>query len=71
MKNWDKIKQLWNKYDEISNKETDYYIRYLEALRNGNKGLAEYIDKKILPKLRKKSYQLFLAYKNEFDKYEK
>ena len=71
MKNEDliKIRKLWELYDEASNKETDFFIKYLDALNKGNKPLAEYIDKKILPKLRKKAYQLFLACEREFNKY--
>jgi len=64
-----KIRKLWDLYDQASSKETEYFIKYLEALRQGNKALAEYIDKKILPKLRKKSYQLFLAYEKAFNEY--
>jgi hypothetical protein len=64
-----KIRKLWNLYDQASNKETDYFIKSLEASRQGNKTLAEYIDKKILPRLKNKAYKFFLAYEKAFNKY--
>jgi hypothetical protein len=66
-----KIRKIWDLYDQASNEESEYLIKYFEALRQGNKALAEYIDKKILPKLRKKSYQLFLAYEKALNEYGK
>ncbi len=66
--NLGKIKQLWQKYDEMSDKEADYFLKHLNALKEGNIGLAEYINNNILPKLKKKSYQLFLAYSREIEK---
>jgi sensor domain CHASE-containing protein len=56
---------IFKEYDSASNKATDYFIRYLEARRVGNKRLAIYIDSKILPILRKKSYQLALLLNEE------
>lgn len=67
MINREKILKTWREYDEISNKETDYFIQYLEALRQGNKGLANYVKNKILPKLSKKSYLAFINYYRAFN----
>lgn len=67
-----RFNQIFHEYDIASNKATDYFIRYLEARKAGNKRLAIYIEGKILPILRKKSYQLALllneeALKNEHE----
>lgn len=67
MKN-NNIKWIWNKYDEASNKVSDYVIKSIEAKNSGNIHLATYIDSKVLPTLRKRSYELFCAYENEVQK---
>lgn len=64
----DKIRQLWQQYDEASNKVTDWVFKSLEARRQGNKGLANYIEAKVLPKVQKESYKSFLLYSQECEK---
>lgn len=61
MKTKSNFKELFNEYDKVSNRETDFYLRYLEACRAGNKRLANYIEIKILPTLRKKCYHLAMC----------
>ena len=38
-----KIKLFWQQYDELSNKELDWFIHFLEAIRQGNVNFANYI----------------------------
>jgi len=68
MTNMDKIRQLWKQYDEASNKASDWFVKSLEARRQENKGLANYIETKILPKVQKESYKSFLLYSQEVEK---
>lgn len=73
MKVSNSFKQIFQEYDKTSNKETDYFVRSLDARRFGNRRLALYIENKIIPSLRKKSYQLALLLNEEVQKndYEK
>ncbi|OGK11320.1 hypothetical protein A2768_01520 [Candidatus Roizmanbacteria bacterium RIFCSPHIGHO2_01_FULL_37_16] len=66
-----KIKLFWQQYDELSNKELDWFIHFLEAIRQGNVSLANYIEKNVLTKLVKESYKAFLLYMQEFEKLDK
>lgn len=68
MTNMDKIRQLWKQYDEASNKATDRFVQSLEVRRQGNQGLANYIELKVLPKVQKESYKSFLLYSQECEK---
>lgn len=61
MKTKSNFKELFYEYDQVSNRETDYFLRYLEARRTGKKRLANYIELKILPTLRKKCYHLAIS----------
>lgn len=60
-----KIQQTFEAYDEASNRVTEYIARSLNAKREGNNRLSNYIEKRILPYLTKKSYKLFCLFNDE------
>ena len=64
-----KIKLAFEEYDRMSNKVLDYVVMSIEAEINGNAGLITYIEEEILPKLRRKSYQLFRHFQEETEKF--
>lgn len=51
----------FNEYDKLVDEHTDYQVQRIEALQQGDKHLATYIHKNILPALNKKLYQLWFT----------
>ncbi len=64
----DKIRGLWQRYDEASNRATDCLIDSIEARKIGRTALANYLATRMYKRLRKQSYQLFLKFSQIMEK---
>lgn len=68
MENQKILKQLFNDYDQASNKATDCLFQSLEARKIGKSGIANYLEKTIYQKLQLNSYQLFIKFSDMVEK---
>jgi len=61
-------KPLFDAYDQASNEATDCLIESIEARRKGKTAVADYLEKKLYPKLMKRSYELLIRFSDAVDK---
>lgn len=58
----DKIRGLWQRYDEASNRATDCLIDSIEARKIGKTALSNYLETKMYKRLKKQSYHMFIRF---------
>jgi hypothetical protein len=67
-KKYQSIQPLFETYEKASNEATDCLIESVEARKIGKTAIADYLENKMYPKLRKRSCDLYIKFSDALDR---